>query len=136
MGLTQLPVFSALTEKMRWHQQRQALLAQNVSNAETPGYRGKDLRAFNFEDQLRTFSSVSVSTAATSPAHIKVASAAQGGGFEAQKLNSFEITPEGNGITLEDEMMKVTGNQMDYDAVATLYTKSVKILRTALGRSA
>ena len=42
----------------------------------------------------------------------------------------------GNGITLEDEMMKVTANQMDYQAITTLYTRSLKLIRTALGRSA
>jgi flagellar basal body rod protein FlgG len=37
MGLMDTPVFSALTDKMRWHQTRQGLLAENVANAETPG---------------------------------------------------------------------------------------------------
>ena len=37
-------------------------------------------------------------------------------------------------MTLEDEMMKVTANQMDYQTVTALYTRSMAILRTALGR--
>jgi flagellar basal-body rod protein FlgB len=37
-------------------------------------------------------------------------------------------------VTLEDEMMKVASNDMDYQAVTSLYTKSMAILRTALGR--
>ena len=49
-------------------------------------------------------------------------------------LRSFEITPEGNGVTLEDEMMKVTANQIDYQAVTSLYTKSLQLIKTALGR--
>ena len=51
-------------------------------------------------------------------------------------MNDFEITPEGNGVTLEDEMMKVTSNQMDYQAVTTLYSRSLRLLKTALGRTA
>ena len=39
-----------------------------------------------------------------------------------------------NGVTLEDEMMKVTTNQMDYQTVTTLYSRSMRLLRTALGR--
>ena len=31
-------------------------------------------------------------------------------------------------------MMKVTANQMDYQAVTTLYTKSLALIRTALGQ--
>jgi flagellar basal-body rod protein FlgB len=49
---------------------------------------------------------------------------------------NFEITPKGNGITLEDEMMKVTTNMMDYQAATSLYQKSVRILKTALGKTA
>jgi flagellar basal-body rod protein FlgB len=60
----------------------------------------------------------------------------EGGAFGAQRMANFEITPEGNGVTLEDEMMKVTTNLMDYQAATGLYSKSIKILRTALGRQA
>ena len=51
----------------------------------------------------------------------------------AEQQANFEVTPEGNGVTIEDEMMKVTANQMDYQAVTTLYTKSLGLIRTALG---
>ena len=51
-------------------------------------------------------------------------------------MANFEITPEGNGITLEDEMMKVTTNMMDYQAATSLYQKSIRILRVALGKNA
>jgi flagellar basal-body rod protein FlgB len=76
-----------------------------------------------------------LSTVVTDPSHIAVASADGGDGFTAQNLNSFEITPEGNGVTLEDEMMKVTNNQMDYQAVTSLYTRSLALIRTAIGAS-
>ena len=132
MGLMDMPVFSALTDKMRWHQVRQGLLAENVANAETPGYRGRDLKQFNFDDAAR-MSAATVTTSATQPMHFSVGSGI--GGFDAQRMANFEITPEGNGITLEDEMMKVTTNMMDYQAATSLYQKSVRILRVALGKN-
>ncbi len=133
MGLMNMPVFSALTDKMRWHQTRQGLLAENVANAETPGYRGRDLKQFDTADRL-SMSSASVSTTTTQPMHFSVSSGV--GGFDAQRMANFEITPEGNGITLEEEMMKVTTNMMDYQAATSLYQKSVRILRVALGKNA
>ena len=39
--MTGIPLLSALTDKLRWTQQRQDLLAQNVANADTPNYRGQ-----------------------------------------------------------------------------------------------
>ena len=134
MGLSSIPLFSALTEKMKWHQTRQGLLAENVANAETPGYRGRDLKAYGFEDHMRSMSVASIATTATNPGHIVKASSG-GEAFGSRQLNNFEVTPEGNGVTLEDEMMKVTANQMDYSAVTAIYSRSIRIIKTALGRA-
>ena len=135
MGLMNMPVFTAITDKMRWHQTRQGLLAENVANAETPGFRGRDLEQYDFADRASGFSSASVTTSATQPMHFSVSSS-EGSAFGAQRMANFEITPEGNGVTLEDEMMKVTTNLMDYQAATSLYQTSIKILRTAMGRQA
>jgi flagellar basal-body rod protein FlgB len=135
MGLMDMPVFSALGDKMRWHQTRQGLLAENVANAETPGYRGRDLKQYDFGDTDLSRSVASVTTTATQPLHFSVSSG-EGSPFGAQQMASFEITPEGNGVSLEDEMMKVTSNLMDYQAATGLYQKSIKILKTAMGRQA
>jgi flagellar basal-body rod protein FlgB len=135
MGLMNMPVFTALTDKMRWHQARQGLLAENVANAETPGFRGRDLAQYDFADRSSGFSSASVTTSATQPMHFSVSSS-EGSAFGAQRMANFEVTPEGSGVTLEDEMMKVTTNMMDYQAATTLYQKSIKILKTAMGRQA
>jgi flagellar basal-body rod protein FlgB len=135
MAFLNMPVFSALADKMRWHQTRQGLLAENVANAETPGFRGRDLAQYDFADRNTSFSSASVTTSATQPMHFSVASSSNSP-FGAQRMANFEVTPEGNGVTLEDEMMKVTTNMMDYQAATGLYTKSISILKTALGRQA
>jgi flagellar basal-body rod protein FlgB len=135
MAFLNMPVFTALTDKMRWHQTRQGLLAENVANAETPGFRGRDLAQYNSADRSSAFSSASVTTTATQPMHYSVASSSSAP-FGAQRMANFEVTPEGNGVTLEDEMMKVTTNMMDYQAATGLYTKSISILKTALGRQA
>jgi flagellar basal-body rod protein FlgB len=134
MAFANLSLFTALTEKMRWHQTRQGLLAENVANAETPGYRGRDLKAYGFEEHMRSVSSsATLSTATTNARHI-VGTASSASSFGPRGMQAFEITPEGNGVTLEDEMMKVASNQMDYQAVTTLYSRSMRLLRTALGR--
>ena len=131
-----LPLLEALTAKMRWHQTRQNLLAENVANADTPGYRGRDLKVFAFDQHLSNLSSARVETTATQPNHFSVSSSGDANGFGARTMNSFEITPEGNGVTLEDEMMKVASNQMDYQAITALYNRSLKILKTAIGKQA
>ncbi|WMT85709.1 flagellar basal body rod protein FlgB [Pelagibacterium sp. 26DY04] len=133
MAIGDLPIFAALRNKMQWHQTRQTLLAENVANAETPGYRGRDLTAFSTDDAVR--GTASVTTLATNARHYAVGtdpSRAMG----ARTMNSFEIMPEGNGVTLEEEMMKVTTNQMDYQAATTLYSRSMRVIKIALGKQA
>jgi flagellar basal-body rod protein FlgB len=130
-----MKLLDALTEKMKWHQARQSLLAENVANAETPGYKGRDLKAFGFEDHMQDLSTAKIETVATQPMHISVAGT-DADGFGARQMNSFEITPEGNGVSLEDEMMKVASNQMDYQTITAVYTRSLRILKSALGRTA
>ena len=135
MGLMDMPVFTALTDKMRWHQARQGLLAENVANADNPGFKGKDLKQYNFDDRFSVVTAPTVATRVTQPQHFSTSIGGETS-FADDKMVNFEVTPRGNGITLEDEMMKVTTNMMDYQAATSLYQKSVKILRTALGKTA
>lgn len=129
-----ISLLSAMTAKMQWHQQRQNLLAENVANADTPNYRGKELKPLSFGDNLgRLALSAPQRTASIDPAFLPIAGSDPLAATAEQQL-SFEVTPEGNGVTLEDEMMKVTANQMDFQTVTSLYTKSLALLRTALGR--
>ncbi len=134
MAIGDIPLFAALKGKMQWHQTRQTVLAENVANAETPNYRGRDLAEYSFADQMR-HSTISVATASTNAKHFSVGGS-RSPAFGAQRMNSFEIMPEGNGVTLEEEMMKVTTNQMDYQAATTLYTRSMRLLKIALGKQA
>src|SRR3569832_8960 len=130
MTLSSISLFSALAEKMRWHQARQGVLAENIANADTPGYIERDLTPFTFADEMKSVATVT--TPATSPTHFSVSSGGESGGFGSES-SPFEITPSGNGVTLEDEMMKVSCNDMDYQTVTALYTRSMAILRTSIG---
>ena len=135
MGIGDMPLLAALRDKMHWHQARQMLLAENVANADTPGYRGRDLKPFEPAEQVGQRLAMQVSAGAANPMYIPF-----GGGstaeFSVQRESGFEVTPEGNDVSLEDEMMKVASNQMDYQAATTLYSRSLQIIKTAIGRSA
>jgi flagellar basal-body rod protein FlgB len=132
MQIGGLSLFQALSDKMRWHQDRQGVLAENIANADTPGYVERDLKTFSFGDEMRSTATLTMST--SSPSHISASSG--GRGAYGTESSPFEITPSGNGVTLEDQMMKVSGNDMDYQAVTTLYTRSMRLLKIAIGRQA
>ncbi|WP_428697672.1 flagellar basal body rod protein FlgB [Stappia sp.] len=134
MSISDLQLFQALKSKMQWHQSRQGVLAENVANADTPGYAGKDLKAFSFQDVMAQ-RSVGLQTSRTSTSHLAGSMMRETGNVERDEATGFEITPDGNSVVLEEQMMKVTENQMDYQTVASLYQKGLGLIRTALSRN-
>jgi len=135
MSLTDLPVFDALRTSMKWHQARQTVLAENIANADTPGYRGRDLEKPDFSTVLAAQTSGTLSAVRTSSMHLPGLSTTMSVDFSTVEDRDFETTPSGNSVVLEEQMMKVAANQMDYQAATSLYTKSVNLLRMALGRN-
>ncbi|MBE7246338.1 flagellar basal body rod protein FlgB [Methylobacterium sp. A49B] len=133
MALTDLPVLGMLRTRMQWAQARQGLIAENVANADMPGFRPRDLVAPRFDRATGAAVNASTTLALTSPAHI--APAGQGVGTDSKRAKGFEIRPSGNGVNLEDEMMKAGENQSDYQLAASLYQHSLTTLKIAVGKS-
>jgi flagellar basal-body rod protein FlgB len=135
VAITDIPILSMLRTRLQWSQERQRVLAENVANADTPKYRGHDLTAPKFEEptQVTPTPVTLVSLSTTDPGHIG-AVGGSGSGFKATTDGNFEVRPTGNAVNLEDEMMKVAANQMDYAAVTALYTRSLNLMKTALGK--
>lgn len=133
MAMTDLPLFQALKSKMRWHQARQGVLAENIAHADTPGYGARDVKAYSFRDHIG-MESLALATDTTKVAHL-TGSISGTRDAKVEMVDSFEVTPSGNSVNLEEQMMKVTENQMDFQAATTLYTKGLGLIRTALSKS-
>jgi flagellar basal-body rod protein FlgB len=135
MAITDIPILSMLRTRLQWSQERQRVLAENVANADTPKYRGRDLSAPKFEEpnQVTPTAVTQVSLAVTESGHIG-GLGGSGSAFRSESKGNYEIRPTGNAVNLEDEMMKVAANQMDYQAVTALYTRSLNLMKTALGK--
>lgn len=132
--LGDMPFFSALRTQMQWHASRQSVLAENIAQADTPGYQARDLQRVNHEATFRVARPSASGPARTDVNHIAGRPAIETDGFERDRGPTFEITPEGNSVVLEEEAMKITSNQLDFQAVASLYQKSLGMLRMAVGR--
>ena len=134
MSINDLPVLSVLRTKMQWHQERQRVLAENISNSDTPNFRPRDLVEPKF-DRNGSSAPGSMGTLPmmrTSGSHIAAAGATQS--FKQNGNGSFQTRPAGNAVNLEDQMLKVSANQMDYAAATSLYSRSLHLLKTAIGR--
>jgi flagellar basal-body rod protein FlgB len=132
MDLSQVPLFSALTKRMAWLTERQTVLAQNVANADTPGYVAQDLPEPDFRKVLAQ-STAKVALVATQPGHISVAQ--DTGTTAAVPQKSESETGTGHHVSIEEQMMKVSQTANDYAIVATVYRANLAIVKSVLGRS-
>jgi flagellar basal-body rod protein FlgB len=130
MPISQIPIFSMLRTRMQWHQERQRLLAENVANADMPRFKPRDLAP----PQLDRTQPAPLAVAQTNGGHIAGSTVSGPAQFQIDRRAQFETRPTGNGVNLEDEMIKVAANQMDYQAATTLYTKSLGLIKIAIGK--
>jgi len=132
MDLSKIPLFGAITRRMTWLGERQAVLAQNVANADTPGYVAKDVKAPSF-GQLVSGTTGRLQLTTTAPAHMVPVQAASSFQIEPQKVT--ERAPNGNAVQLEDQMMKISDTANDYALTTSLYRQQLGLFKLVLGRS-
>ncbi len=133
MAISDIPIFSMLRTRLQWHQERQRVLAENVANADTPKFRPRDLMEPTLDQPALAAAATKVALARTEPGHIS-GLGSSGSAFRTEASRNYETRPAGNAVSLEDEMIKVAGNQMDFQAATALYSRSLGLIKTALGK--
>jgi flagellar basal-body rod protein FlgB len=137
MPLDDIPLFGMLRSRLGYLSERQRLIAQNVANADTPGYRPQDLRPFTLQmaQAAQTAgASAGVELARTSTRHIAGAPSARPSGYPTVQRADSETTMNGNGVVLEEQMMHMAEARIEYDAAIGFYQKSLNMLRLAARR--
>jgi|SRR5581483_1111012 len=135
MNLPDIPLLSMLRQRMAWLNQRQDILSQNVANADTPGFAARDLKPVDFSEELRrTTGSGAVANVmkVTDPRHIAIGVGGKEG-FDDFETHDVESNPDGNTVSLEMEMIKVSDTQAQFQAAANLYAKAMTMMKTAIG---
>ncbi len=106
---------------------RMAVIAQNVANADTPGYKARDLPGF-----AEVFATDDVHMRATRSGHLTAGSAAAMPAIEA--ANGREA-PNGNSVSLEGEMVKSVEARQNHDMALAIYRATSDVIRASLGRN-
>ena len=120
----------ALAERrLAWLEARQRVLAQNISNADTPGYQPRDLRPFA---QVMA-GAAGAAMARTDAGHL---APTRGGDPHARPDRLItERAPNGNGVTLDREALRVADTDTAHALATGLHRRYLGLFRTALGRS-
>mgnify|MGYP000053043793 CR=1 FL=1 len=134
MSIGDIPLFSMIKERMHWLSARQEVLSQNVANADTPGYAARDLKEQDFGSFLNREGGLGMlQPVRTDPKHLGGGGSAASGEIKSEKRPDSETSPTGNSVVLEEQMIKSAQTQMDYEMATGLYSKSLGLIRTAIG---
>lgn len=134
MEPSNLTMFQQLNARMRWLTDRQNVLAQNVANVDTPGYKSRDIKAPTFDEAMALADPASrlrPPTAAPAERHIKLASRMAPSGTKEFR-ESQETTISGNTVDLEHELKKSADSALEYQTMSHLYRKHMEMLRMAV----
>lgn len=132
MDLNSLKLFKMALTRMDWAAQRQKVLAQNISNADTPNYRPHDLKQINFKDVLRGQMDVRAPVTRTDPRHLKGTVPEQETFRPDSIRKTFEEAPDGNQVVIEEQMQKVSDTRSEYATAVQLMQTHMKMLRMAV----
>lgn len=134
MSVNDLPLLSDLAQRLTYLSARSSVLTENIANADTPGYRAKDVKAPAFADAVRRNQGApSLRSARTlqvsDPRHQRGNGGAQPG-VETRRVQSASVS--GNGVSVERETMALSQTRMEYGLAARVYSKSIDLMRLAI----
>ena len=121
---------------MRHLSDRQQVIAQNIANGDTPGYKAREIEKPSFAGMVDAHGPGQVArpTVQITGAMRSLGASPQNASNIVLDENITEIKPNGNNITLEDQVMKLGSVQAEFTALTNLYRKQMQLLKTAVGR--
>ena len=119
-------LFDLAERRLAWIDQRQALLAQNIANADSPGYAAKDLQPF-----AQSLARALPQLAVTDPHHLAGLSAAA---RADPTQRPAERAPDGNAVAIDDQLAKIADTDNAQSLVTNLYHTYLGLFRTAIGK--
>ncbi len=135
MTTQNIPLLSAMNAKMQYLEKRNEVISQNIANADTPKYRARDLTKVDFGTVLKDLiDSDKVHIETTHPGHMPQPDAVEKARNQKQKV-TYEVAPDDNAVILEEQMVKATEINMDFNLLTNLMRKQSGMIRTALGRN-
>ena len=108
---------------------RQTVIAQNIANADTPGYRARDIPPFQ---DVYALSERQPPLRVTRVSHLNSDSPAKQ--IDVQLRDTGPASPNGNDVSLELEMMHAVDVKRQHDRAVSIYSSALNILRTSIGQ--
>jgi flagellar basal-body rod protein FlgB len=137
MPVSTPPLLAGIGLAMKHLSERQRVIAQNIANSETPGFKARDVNAPNFASLLSAQDGGKPSVARP---RIAITSGMSALGARQPMAGDIvldaataETKPDGNNVALEDQLLKMGQVQADFATLTGLYRKQLALLKTAIG---
>lgn len=124
-----LDLFQTATAMARHAGARQAVVARNIANADTPCFQAQSIAAFrdvydgSGASHMRT----------TRPGHMQMAAGTDSAPRDLTATGT--PSPNGNTVSVEDQMMQSVAVSREHNRALTIYRHTMTIIRTSLGRN-
>ncbi|MGC9369187.1 MAG: flagellar basal body rod protein FlgB [Paracoccaceae bacterium] len=128
MKLDSLSFFKIASQRMEWLSTRQQVISENIANADTPGYRAREVSAFS---RMVDSSAQSSGAATTNARHI--GGSERAGNVRVQEdKGAWDQSMDGNTVVLEQQTIKASEVSESYRMAAQLYRKGHELLTLAV----
>ena len=134
-----VPLLALLRQDLSFNSERQRVIANNVANANTPGFTAQDLDRAEFEravsdvmSQRRSDNGLRLRTSRDTHIGMSDSGAAGGRTWTTRDTPDSETTINGNSVVLEEQMVRANETRMRYETALSLYQKSLGLIRTAI----
>lgn len=133
------PTNQLLKSYLEFSSFRHKILSQNIANINTPGYAAEDVALPKKYEDLATRSGAimhDIAVTKTNNKHIgSVRKGNKRGKFFAHKIKDpYEVKPNGNNVSLPQQMTKLSQNQHDYNMAVKNYSTTNSLISAVLGR--
>lgn len=130
MDLTKDALFKLMNTRMDYLGERTRVLAQNISNADTPGYRAIEMRHVDFLQALHREAHM-MQPSMTNAAHLAPVTAPNKFSVDKDK-RPYETSPDKNGVVKEEQVGKLAQTSSDYSTTTALYGKYLTMIKLAI----
>nr|WP_068082226.1 flagellar basal body rod protein FlgB [Pseudovibrio stylochi] len=124
-------LFSLASRKTQWLSVRQTAVAENIANADTPGYAAKDVEPFR--DVFDKTHLENLGMRATQAGHLQM-DGSLGSQIEAADSKSWQVSVSKNSVSLEQEMIKSGQVAREYSLTTGIVGKFHSLTLASLSR--
>lgn len=108
--------------------QRQTTVARNIANADTPGFKAEDVASF-----ADSYRAASAPMRTTDPRHLDAPEWSPAAHAATAETG---VSPNGNSVSLEEEMLKAAEVKRSHDLSLGIYSSALDLMRTSIGQRA